>query len=236
MGMPDPISARRVINYRRRRPQRAIVLLAVLGVVAAIVWIRALDTGNEGNGTGCAPPLAAVGEPTPSGQAPAERVPSEVLAPNALDNVDPLPPDAVKVRVLNANGQRGQAGQTAGVLSADLGFGKAGEPANDVVYPNFDLSCHAQIRFGPHGVAGGRTLSLVVPCAELVRDTRKDDTVDLVLGAQFETLRPSPQVKEILRQLTQLAAQPPDQSGGQQGARATVDPALIAAARTTTSC
>jgi LytR cell envelope-related transcriptional attenuator len=225
---PEPVSARRAVRYRRRRPLPAIVLIGVLGLVAAIVWLRTLETAERRTDTACTAPQTGVGDQQARG---------EVLNRNALDEVDPLPPDAVKVTVLNANGQRGQAGVVASVLSVDLGFAKADEPANDPLYPNFDLDCQAQIRFGPNGIAAGRTLSLVVPCAELMRDARPDDTVHLALGKQFEALRPSAEAKEILRQLTELAARPPhDPSGGQQGAQPTVDPALLAAARDPTRC
>jgi hypothetical protein len=202
----------------------------MLGLIAAIVWARTLDTAQQRTDAACAPPLTT--------QSERQQQPREVLARDALDDVDPLPPDAVKVTVLNANGQRGQAGLVARVLTSDLGFGKAAEPANDPSYPDFDLGCHAQIRFGPNGMAAGRTLSLVVPCAELVRDTRADDTVDLALGKQFDTLRLSPDAKEIMRQLTELAAQPQptNPTGGQQGVRTTVDPTLLANARAAVHC
>jgi hypothetical protein len=219
------------VRYRRRRPLPAIILIGVLGFVATIVWIRTLETAERRTDTACAAPQAVVDDQQ------AQQARGEVLDHDALDEVDPLPPDAVKVTVLNANGQRGQAGVVASVLSVDLGFTKADEPTNDPLYPNFDLDCQAQIRFGTNGIAAGRTLSLVVPCAELVRDARPDDTVHLALGKQFEALRPSAEAREILRQLTELAAQPPNgPSGGQQGAQPTVDPALLAAARDPTRC
>jgi hypothetical protein len=233
--MPDPAPARRVSNqYRRRRPLPALALIMVLGLIATIVWIRTLDTAQKRDDGTCGPPQLATS--VLSGAQP-QPAPGEVLPPTALDEVEPLPPDAVKVRVLNANGQRGMAAQVAGVLNADLGFGSAGEPGQDLVYPNYDLDCLAQIRFGEAGSAAGRTLSLVLPCAELVRDKREDDTVDLAIGAQFDNLNAGPEAKEILKQLTELAAQPSDPSGGQQGAPpASIDPTLITLARTNARC
>ena len=235
MAMSEPVSAWRVRSYRRRRPLPAISLMAFLGLIATIVWIRALDTAQQRTDLACVPPHAAVAV---AGQqpAPGAALAANALAANALDDIEPLPPDAVKVRVLNANGQRGQAALAASVLTADLGFGLAAEPTNDTLYPDFDLDCHAQIRFGANGVAAGRTLSIVVPCAELVRDAREDATVDLALGRQFDALRPSSDAKEVLRQLTELAAQPADPTGGQQGVRATVDPTLLAVAKSTARC
>jgi len=234
--VPDPATARRVVNYRRRKPLPAISLIVVLGLIATIVWIRTIESAERRTDTRCAPPqpVAATGtsvaaEPTTEAAKPPL---GEVLTRDALDAVEPLPPDAVKVTVLNANGQRGQAALVSGVLTNDLGFGTAGEPPNDPVYPAFDLDCVAQIRFGPSGLAAGRTLSLVVPCAELVRDERDNDTVDLALGHKFDGLRPTPEAKEALRRLTELAtAKPGEPAGGQQAAPTTVEPTLLAAAR-----
>jgi LytR cell envelope-related transcriptional attenuator len=226
---PYPVSARQPVQFRRRRPLPAIALIVILGVIAAIVWIRTLDTTEKTANSTCPPPGPAIpisGEPTA-----APTTSGTLLAANALDSVEPLPPDAVKVKVLNANGNRGQASQISAELASDLGFTVAADPGNDPVYPAWDLACQAQIRFGSGGDAAARTLSLVVPCAELVRDARPDDTVDLALGQQFESLRPSSAARQVLRLLTQLAEQPPDPSGGQQAAVPTVDPSLIASAR-----
>jgi hypothetical protein len=214
----------------------------VLGVVAAIVWIRTLDGDDKAAEGACQPPSPALSisePPTVPGQPPAPQPPptttpaplGTLLAPNALDSIEPLPPDAVKVRVLNGNGERGQAFTIATELTSDLGFAMAADPTNDPVYPAWDLTCHSQIRFGPNGDGAARTLSLVVPCAELIRDARPDDTVDLALGHQFESLRPNAAAKQVLRTLTELAEQPPDPGGGQQATNPTVEPALIAAAR-----
>jgi hypothetical protein len=235
--VPDPATARRVVNYRRRKPLPAISLIVVLGLIATIVWIRTIESAERRTDTHCAAPqpVAVTGTPDTNADATTEAAKpplGEVLTRDALDAVEPLPPDAVKVTVLNANGQRGQAALVSGVLTKDLGFGSAGEPANDPVYPAFDLDCVAQIRFGPAGLAAGRTLSLVVPCAELVRDERDNDTVDLALGHKFDGLRPTPEAKEALRRLTELAtAKPTEPAGGQQAAPATVEPALLVAAR-----
>lgn len=252
MTMPDPATVRRVgSNYRRRRPMPAVVLLAVLGLVATIVWIRTIDATEDEAELACGPiqpvtptepavdPGAAGATPPPAGQpTPAQPTPTlgEVLPASALDSVDPLPPDAVRVRVLNASGRRGQATLAAAVLTDDLGFAPASEPADDPLYANGALNCYGQIRFGEAGKAAGRTLSIVMPCLELVKDGRQDDTVDLAIGQRFDNLLPSPNAQEVLRQLQELASQPVDPSGGQQGVAATVDPALIGAARSAVRC
>lgn len=245
--MPDPATTRRVgSGYRRRRPLPALTLMVALGLVATVVWIRTLDTAEERADQTCgAPQPASVtaqttdpAAPPPAGEAvpPTTPTPGDVLPVGALDDVDPLPADAVKVRVLNASGKRGQATLVSGVLAEDLGFASAGEPADDPLYADGSMDCHGQIRFGEAGTAAGRTLSIVMPCMELVRDGRQDDTVDLAVGRLFDNLSASPEAEEVLRQLQELATQPIDPSGGQQGAPVTVDPTLITAARAVARC
>jgi LytR cell envelope-related transcriptional attenuator len=107
--------------------------------------------------------------------------------PHGLDTVPPAPPQLTRVHVLNANGVPGKAATVDAALT-QLGFATT-TPANDPQYPAFNLHCYGEIRFGAAGQAGARTLSLAVPCAELVRDLRPDATIDLALGTKFVALR-----------------------------------------------
>jgi hypothetical protein len=107
------------------------------------------------------------------------------------------------VQVLNANGVRGEAAVVDGAL-AQLGFAPTTTPANDPQYPAFDLHCYGEIRFGAAGQAAARTLSLAVPCAELVRDVRPDAGVDLALGTKFIAVQPNNAARTILRELAGL--------------------------------
>jgi len=204
----------------------AVVLILVLTAAAGAVWASVLAR-TDPEALGCPAPPPIVGA-VPAG---------ETLPATALDGVAPAPPQLVRVQVLNGNGQRGEAGiVTAGLT--ELGFVPAAEPANDPLHPTFELTCHGQIRFGAAGMAAARTLSLVVPCAELVRDARPDDVVDLALGTEFAALAPSPAVQSVLgglRQLGQPAPAPTDLPQGGQAAgpvQPTIDPQQITAART----
>lgn len=246
MSMPEPGAARRV-SYRRRRPLPAIALIAVLGVVAAVVWIRTIDSAEKRDDIACGTPSPVVATttvdpaaPPPDPAAPAPQPPTlgQVQPATALDAVDPVPPDAVKVRVLNGSGQRGRATLVDTILVDDLGFTQSAPPSDDPMYPEPNhLQCEAQIRYGPLGAGAGRTLSFAVPCAELVLDQRQDDTVDLAIGTRFEALLPSAEAKDALRQLAELAAAPPPaDAGGQQAAPATVDPALLSLIRANARC
>lgn len=211
-------------RYRRRRPAPALALLALLAVVTAVVWTGVLSPGS--------PEAAAC--PPPSSTAP--QYSGDVLARTALDTVAPAPPQLASIRVLNGNGMLGEASIVSEGL-AGLGFTAAGTPRNDPLHPDFALSCHGQIRFGPQGESAARTLSLVVPCAELVRDVRTDDVVDLALGTEFIGLRPSDEARSVLRSLAQLGepASPSDGEprGGQVGEQVqpTIEPQLVEAAR-----
>lgn len=222
MAVVTSSPGRRSTRYRRRRPLPALLVIVVLSVVAAAVWINVLGR-TEPEAAACPPP-----PPSVVGYS------AEVLPATALDGVAPAPPQRARVRVLNGNGQRGQAG-IVGQGLAELGFVPAAEPLNDPLHPDFQLTCHGQIRFGANGQAAARTVSMVVPCAELVRDTRSDDVVDLALGTEFTELRPSPETRSVLQRLVQLGQPVPPPAEPAQGGQAgepmqpAIDPELIKA-------
>ncbi|MGW5054461.1 envelope integrity protein Cei [Actinokineospora sp. NPDC004072] len=195
-------------RYRKRRPVPALIFLAVLAIAAGVVWIQVLeDAGAE----------RADARTCPASPLPAEALAGlteplgEVLPHSALDDVTPAPARTALIRVLNASGQNRQATAVSESLS-ELGFAKLAPPKNDMLYPEGSLACHGQIRFGQKGVAAARTLSLLVPCAELVRDGRKDATVDLAVGQRFGHVDPRPEGREVLDLLAQSSS-----SGGQGG-------------------
>ncbi|GLZ38758.1 envelope integrity protein Cei [Actinokineospora sp. NBRC 105648] len=216
-------------RYRRRRPLPAIILIAVLGLAATVVWLRVINTDSGASkAISCSAPPAAVaveGQPAPTlGQA---------LPADSLDRTPPAPAAGALVRVVNASGQNRQAGAVTEELR-DLGFTQVGAPDNDTLYPKGTLSCRAQIRFGQQGIGVARTMSLVEPCAELIRDERQDATVDLALGQKFDHLQPSAATRQVLEQLAEWAQSNPGDQGGLQtegSPAAPVDGALITAAR-----
>lgn len=206
---------RRGRPYQRRRRGPVIALVTVLAAVALVTWTSVLvNASGPARGRACPP-------------APAGPIPGQVLAAGALDGVAPIPPASVKVRVFNAGGQRGQANLVAAQLG-DLGFAEAAPPSNDPFFPDGDMECIGQVRFGPTGEGGASTIALLLPCAQLIRDDRADDTVDVAVGTAFGDLNPVRAVREALDQL----------SGGTGGDAAdapgpapTVDPAVLAEAR-----
>ena len=167
-------------------------------------------------------------------------VPGEVLPAGALANVAPVPPSAVKVRVLNAGGQRGQANLVAAQLG-DFGFAQAAPPTNDPLYPDGDMVCTGQLRFGQAGQGAASTVALLVPCAELVRDERADDTVDVAVGTAFGDVNPGRAVRDVLDQLAASGSGPPapatptpPRATRPPPATPVVDAATLAAAREAT--
>jgi hypothetical protein len=216
-------------RYRRRRPLPAFLLILVLGVAATVVWFRVMSADSEvTTAAHCDPP------PTPaSATVPNQPVPTlgKALPPDALDRTEPAAPSSALVRVLNASSQRGQAMLATETLRA-LGFTQIAEPDNDALYGD-KMTCRAQIRFGAQGTAAARTLSLVEPCAELIRDERQDATVDIALGNEFDGLDMNGPASTLIEQLNDFAKQNPPTQGGLQAdvPQPDLNPDLLTAAR-----
>lgn len=173
---PSPTPARGLHRLRSAYVLFVVVVLAA----GALVWALALR-GSDAATQAAACPLPPAAEEAGLSDQPAD----------ALDGIEPALLNETRVRVLNANGQSGQAGAVAAQL-AERGFQPAGDDAigNDPVYGQA-LECHGQIRYGDAGQAAARSLSLAAPCMQLVADGREDDTVDLALGTIFSRLSDS---------------------------------------------
>lgn len=198
-------------------------VVAVLAVAAATTWTLVLVDAGAPAAVACPPPVSGT-------------LPGEVLAETALDDVAPVPPGEARVQVLNAGGQRGQANLVAAQLS-DLGFPEAASPDNDPLYAEGDMECVGQLRFGAAGQGAARTLSFVLPCAELVRDDRTDDVVSVVVGTGFRDVQPPRAVRNALDQIGSgdgsdgSANADPADPGAARTATPAVDPTLLATAR-----
>lgn len=202
-----PLSRR---PYQRRRTRPIVATSAVLAVLAVATWIVVGVTASDGAADlSCSPPASGT-------------VPGTVIDRAELDRTPPAAPRDVRFQVLNAGGQRGQANLVSAQLG-DLQFGEAASPGNDPQYPDGDLDCVGQLRFGPAGQAAAETLSLVMPCVELVRDERTKPDVDVVIGAAFSDVSPGRAARDVLDELSAPA--------GVNGRRAAVDPAKLEQAR-----
>lgn len=187
--------------FRRRSFVPGIVLFAALAVVTMIVWIIALNQPTDVH-------VAAVCNNPPPAADPAAPKLGEQVAFSAMTDVTPAPLAETRIRVLNASGQGGQAGEVAGALR-DLGFAQP-EAANDPIYANTRLECQGQIRFGPSGRAAAASVWLVAPCTELFQDERPDATVDLALGTEFSELASNDDIRAVLASLRPDATAPSD--------------------------
>ncbi|MEP6560810.1 MAG: LytR C-terminal domain-containing protein [Nakamurella sp.] len=134
----------------------------------------------------------------------------------SLAAVRPADPSTVMLRVYNSSTVRGQAKAVTDELRA-AGFESIMDGANDPLYPAADLRCVAQIRFGPAGAAAARTALLVAPCAQLVVDSRIDDSIDLALGGRYIYDSVSQDVLDQLKAIRD-AATPPAVIEGQTAA------------------
>ncbi|AHD19531.1 envelope integrity protein Cei [Rhodococcus sp. D-6] len=190
--------------FRRRRVVPAAVAGAVLAAGTIVVWSSVFTSSEPVTTTvACnAPPTEAT---DPEGPQPAPL--GEVVDRSTLLEVEPAPLTATRVRVYNANGERGQATHVAAQLS-DYGFSSPPDvqAGNDPVYVDQNMQCQGQIRFGEAGRAAASSVWLLAPCAELVQDTREDDTVDLALGTYFRDISPGPDAEEVLRALREVPA------------------------------
>ncbi|MGV9797216.1 envelope integrity protein Cei [Mycobacterium sp. NPDC003449] len=187
--------------FRRRNFVPAAVLFVALAVVTLMVWIIVLNQPGEVH-------VATVCNAPPPAPDPATPKLGEQVASTAMADISPAPLAETRIRVLNASGQGGQAGEIAGQLR-DLGFAQP-EAANDPIYATAKLVCQGQIRFGPTGRTAAAALWLVAPCMELFQDQRPDPAVDLALGTEFTELASTDDVNAVLASLRPDATQPAD--------------------------
>jgi hypothetical protein len=189
----------RTSAYQRRTARPVTVLVSVLGVLAVLTWsVVLLNTSDTPNGSVCPPPAQAAAGIT-------------TVEKDSLEQTAPAAPSTVRIRVLNGGGQRGQANLVATQLG-ELGFTEAAEPTNDPIYPDSNLTCRGNIRFGANGAAAARTVSLVLPCVPLVRDSRPDDSVDVAIGNTFGEVNPGKPARDALDQLSGPSGSADDES------------------------
>ncbi|HVV19093.1 MAG TPA: envelope integrity protein Cei [Pseudonocardiaceae bacterium] len=200
-------------RYRKRKPIPAIIIVVLLGVAVVVVWTKVIAKASDVNAAvACAPSTV---QPTVAPHSKAKPPqPGTVLPYSALDKIAPEPASAVKIQVLNASTQRGAATQASIQLQQD-GF-QVAKPDEDPLYPKQDMNCRGQIRFGTNGESAARTISLLVPCTQLVRDNRQDASVDLAIGKDFTGVAPNSQAQQAIHQLAEWAAKHPTPKGGQQ--------------------
>jgi hypothetical protein len=187
--------------FRRRNSRPAIVVVILLTVATGVIWTIALTRpAKVHEAAACNPPPQTAGSIAAKVGEPVSRSEMTDVAPAKLSDT--------KVRVLNASGRGGQAGDVSGALR-DLGFAQP-TAANDPVYAGAHLNCQGQIRFGTAGQATAAAVWLVAPCTELFHDSRADASVDLALGTDFSALAHNETIDAVLASLRPGAAEPAD--------------------------
>ncbi|MFW0797382.1 envelope integrity protein Cei [Gordonia sp. CPCC 205515] len=226
--------------FRRRRARPAIIVAVLLLLVGVVTWIVALaGSGSATVPTACNQPTPASVDPSASAAsapaAPPPPAPATPAAPapklTAADRtqmleVAPAALSTFQVRVLNASSQRGAARSVSDDLTA-IGFNPTpNDPyADDALYPNRDLNCVAQIRFGPAGKASAAAVWVALPCAQLIEDGRQGTAVDVALGEYYESREQSQDAQAVLE-----ALRSPDATNPKSGA----DPTLVKAVHSQT--
>ena len=187
--------------FRRRNYLPGIIAAGALFAITALIWgivlTRPVDIHQA----------EACNQPPTAADPSAPKLGNPVSASSMVD-VAPAKLADTKIRVLNASGQGGQAGEVAGALR-DLGFAQP-TAANDPLYANTRLTCQGQIRFGQAGRPGAAAVWLVAPCVELYQDDRQDDSVDLAIGTEFTALAHSDDIDAVLAGLRPDATEPAD--------------------------
>ncbi len=189
--------------FTRRRYRPGIIALVVLLTLTGLAWAFVLTRPVQiREAAACNPPPSRTDADSPNlGQK---------VSGSSLIDVAPAQLPETKIRVLNASGQGGQAGEVASALR-DLGFASP-NAANDPIYAGTRLACQGQIRFGQAGRPSAATAWLVAPCVELYQDDRTDDSVDLVIGTDFTSLSNSDDTATVLAGLRPGDTEPADSS------------------------
>ena len=151
-------------TYRVRRQRRSTIVIAVVLLARAGAFYYASSYWNAS-------------EPKP-GPCSTEPV------------VVPLEPRDVALNVYNGTSRRGLA-KSVSVEAGKRGFtvkAVANDPTNAAV------KGVAVIRFGPEGAESAALVRTYVPKATMVKDKRKGDAVDLVVGPAWKSFGPTPAV------------------------------------------
>jgi len=161
-----------------RRPLPPLIFLLVLAVAAVAVWWYVIRQEDQ---------KVAAQQATCS---------TVAAAPPSVD------PSTVTLRVYNATDTAGLATDVAKALG-ERGF-TVGEIANDT--SGREVTGVGELRHGPRGADNANFVRLFLPGAGDYPDTRADETVDVVIGPDFNTLATPEDVAAALAPPTGAAA------------------------------
>lgn len=157
---------------RRHLQQRQTV---IFGTLVAVLLVAALLGGAMWSGVIPSP----VNVPINSGEAGAE--PEPVVPPCPPEDTLPVPYSEISANVYNGTDRQGLASQTAASLQ-NLGIA-TGDGENGPSYGGV-----VRLTTGVAGVAAAYTIAPLFSASQIVVDAREDDSVDVLLGAEYESL------------------------------------------------
>lgn len=156
---------------RRGRPGPWLAFLAVLVIIAVVVWWRVLGSSKHTDASACGPH------------------PSQAIATMSTKSV--------QVRVYNSTDKDGLAKAVAQALQI-RGFTvltASNDPLQDRVVTGV-----GEIRYGSQGTQQALLLSFQFPGISLVPDSRTDAIVDLAVGPGYQRIANGDQINEAKQQ------------------------------------
>jgi hypothetical protein len=161
-------------------PRSRLGVVLLVGVLAVVLFGAGvgLSIVLRGSGGDSAAPVA---EPT-------------CVTTTTVPDVTLPKPGTVSVNVYNATDRSGLAAST-GVALKGRGF-NVGEIANDPLGKN--IKGVAQVRYGTKGETNADLLVFYIPGAKMVQDDRTDASVDVVLGAKFDSVETTKKVRKAM--------------------------------------
>ncbi|MFD1505358.1 LytR family transcriptional regulator [Georgenia yuyongxinii] len=177
---PDAEQQRAV--RRRRLQQRQTVIfggliavMLVIGLIAAAMWAGMLPAPFSREFTSASP------------------TEEDLVTPCVPEGATPVAFPDVTANVYNGTDRRGLAGATAASL------GQLGVVVNQQAnWPQGTYSGAVQIVVGPLGVTAGNSVARLFPGAVVTLDgSRTDETIDIVLGATYESMLPAEEIAAL---------------------------------------
>jgi hypothetical protein len=178
------------VERRRREHERQAVVFGVLIAFLAVCGIFALAVYSGAISSPFNRPFTTVGA-TEQESYPVPCLPAVEGQP---DGALPIPYSDIQVRALNASA----VSDVVGEVGAASAFEEELEKRGFVVIATGDFEgpqkVHSELRFGVKGVVAAYTLAEHIPEVRLVLDARKGETVDLLVGEDFEAPYPADDV------------------------------------------
>ncbi|MFH5820962.1 LytR C-terminal domain-containing protein [Georgenia sp. AZ-5] len=178
---PDDTDRLRAARRRHLQQRQTVIIgglvtvLLVVGVIAGAMWAGLLP----------APFTREFSSPEPTEEA--------IVTPCVPEGTAPPAFTEITANVYNGTDRPGLAGDTA------EGLGQAGVVVNQQAnWPQGEYSGAVQIIVGPKAVAAGYSVARAFPGAVVSLDENRDDeTVDVVLGATYESMLPPEEIAAL---------------------------------------